>query len=161
MFAASAASRLQHPAGLPHASDAVRKEHNAELTHHDIKGTVGKRQRLRVGLLKPHTLQALLGRGIIEHRLVEICGDDLNHRRQRACQCKRDNPCPGGGLQQPAGGKVFQTLRHVRCIRRKHHVPEFSIIELGETARECTIILRHCSILHGDLSVRPQAGALA
>jgi len=67
------AVRLQDPAGLPIAFDLLGKEHDAELADDDIKFAIPKRQSQRVCLPPRHAiLMRLLGRGMVEHGLVEV-----------------------------------------------------------------------------------------
>ena len=79
-------ARLQHPPRLPVSLDLVGKEHHAELAGHDVEARIAERQRQRVGLLPFGAATGLSPRGLVEHRLVEIGGDETHGRRQPRCE---------------------------------------------------------------------------
>ncbi len=72
----------EHAAGPQHAArfrvgtHSIGEKHHAELTHDSIEARIGKRQLHRIGLAPLHRARGSAGSGAIEHRLIQIGGNN-------------------------------------------------------------------------------------
>jgi hypothetical protein len=107
----------------------VGKEHHAELADHGIEHAVGKRQRLRIGLLPGDAARRDLRGSVVDHRLVQIGRDDRDAARQRVQERARDNAGARGGLQNARRIESRQPLREVLGIGFKDQRAEVLVVE--------------------------------
>ena len=151
------ASGAEHAPGLCERLALVGEEHDPELAHDQIERLVGEGQLHRIGLTPcDRTGGADRGR-MVEHRLIEVGGDDRGavreRRREGACHhagsCRyfeyprwRDLPCAGGHV----GGVGLEDERH--------HV---ALVELRDGACECAV--RRCAVIGCAVRVGVTHGA--
>ena len=83
----------------------VGEEHRAELADDEVEARVLEGKLLRVGLPKAHRVRLDLLRRDVEHRLVEVGGDDLRVG-QRIVERARDDAGSGGGFEDPCRPQI-------------------------------------------------------
>jgi hypothetical protein len=132
----------EHTAGAQHAprlrtsACLVGEEHDAELADDDVERCLVERQLQRVGRLPLHGMRrAGCGRAV-EHRLVQIGGDDLARRRQPPCQRARDDAGAGRGFEHVHRLARSDTARQIFGIRLEDQRHEQGVVDLGDRAGE-------------------------
>src|SRR5690242_8140206 len=138
-----AAAGRQHPPRLAVARDLVGKEHDAELAHHDVEASVGERQLQRIRLPDLDPLQRRLGRGMIDHRLVEVGGDQRGRRGQAFGERRRDDARAGRGLEHAGRLEVSDLARDVARKRLEQQRAKIAVVERRDRAREDRIVAGH------------------
>jgi hypothetical protein len=147
----------EHAPGLAVGGRLVGEEHGAELARHGVERAVLERERQRVGLL-PGDLGRLHPRGReVEHRPVEVGGDDRGARRQGAGEGAGGDAGAGRGLEHPGRREGGEPGGEVAGVGLGQQRPEVAVVGLGDRARELPVGLPHVGAPRGRLPgvIRP------
>jgi len=93
------AAGAQNPPGLCEGCRLVRKEHRAELAHHDVEGFIAKRQMHRICLPPGDRPRRADTHRVIEHRLIQVGCHDGYMVRQPSRHATGDNASACSDLQ--------------------------------------------------------------
>ena len=115
---------------------AIGKEHRAELAHHRVEGRVAERQLHRVGLAPGDGTRDRMLRRLIEHRLVQVRGDDRDRLRQRGGERARDDAGSGGDLEHILHVARREPQRKVGGVRLEEERDEMRLVDFGDGSGE-------------------------
>ncbi len=141
-------TRLEDPARLLVTLNLVGKEHHAELADHGIEASILERQRHGIGLSpRDPTIMRLPRLRMIEHRRIEIGGDDARVGRKPRCDRACKNSGSGGRLQHVARAGLGQSLGEVARIGLEDEGNQEPIVDFRDRSREQLVRRHHRGLL--------------
>ena len=122
----------------------VGKEHDSELADHRVEPAVGERQLHRIRLAPFHwPARADLGRKI-QHRAIEIGGDNRCLCRQQRREPPRDHAGTGGDFEHARARSRRQAVGEIVRVRLEDQRNEILGRRTSESSRRrpCRVLLR-------------------
>ena len=114
----------------------VGEEHDPELAHHRVERAVREGQLHGVRLAPFHGPPGPERGRLVEHRLIQIGGDDRGALRQGRGQGPRHDAGAGGHFQHAARRPRREPAHQVRRVRLEEQRDQVRLVELRDRPRE-------------------------
>ena len=130
------AVRTEHASRLRKCLRLIGKEHRAELADDGVELSVPKGKLHRVCLPPLHRTPDAGRDRLIDHRLIQIGGDDRDAFGQRGRQGSRHHAGAGGDLEHAPQRPRSQATREVIGVRLENHRHQMRFVELRNRSGE-------------------------
>src|SRR5258708_7839868 len=137
-------ARAQHATCLREGLRLVGEEHHAELAHDGVELSILERQLHGVRLAPLHRAPYPDGAGLLEHRRIEVRGDDGHVGGQRGIEGARDGAGARCDLEHAGHGTRGEPARQVRGVGRENQRHEVRVVDARDRACEYLVAVVGC-----------------